>query len=189
MVAKAKPPNSVSAGLATRSLIGGTPSPYAAQVLEIVNQIPRGKVLSYGDIAELVGKGSGRAVGAVMSRHGHEVAWHRVVLSSGFPNPAGPQKALEYRGRYGIDGIMIGRAAIGYPWIFREIKHYLQSGELLPAPTVDHVAQHAAGPIRNNDARQCRAGAPISLVDVLDHLLAPLMLEIDVYIRRFVAFL
>jgi len=30
-----------------------------------------------------------------------------------------PQKALEYRGRYGVDGIMIGRAAIGYPWIFR----------------------------------------------------------------------
>jgi tRNA-dihydrouridine synthase B len=47
-----------------------------------------------------------------------------------------PQKALEYKNRYGVDGIMIGRAAIGYPWIFREIKHYLQTGELLPAPTV-----------------------------------------------------
>ncbi|HMH22706.1 MAG TPA: tRNA dihydrouridine synthase DusB [Puia sp.] len=47
-----------------------------------------------------------------------------------------PQKALEYRNRYGVDGIMIGRAAIGYPWIFREIKHYMQTGELLPAPTV-----------------------------------------------------
>ncbi|HNP53716.1 MAG TPA: tRNA-dihydrouridine synthase family protein, partial [Ferruginibacter sp.] len=35
-----------------------------------------------------------------------------------------PQKALEYKNRYGVDGIMIGRAAIGYPWIFREIKHY-----------------------------------------------------------------
>ena len=93
-MAKAGPPNSVSAGLATRALIGGTPSPYAAQVLAIVNQIPAGKVLSYGDIAELVGKGSGRAVGAVMSRHGHEVAWHRVVLSSGYPNPAGPKEAL-----------------------------------------------------------------------------------------------
>jgi tRNA-dihydrouridine synthase B len=33
-----------------------------------------------------------------------------------------PQKALEYKNRYGIDGIMIGRAAIGYPWIFSEIK-------------------------------------------------------------------
>jgi tRNA-dihydrouridine synthase B len=47
-----------------------------------------------------------------------------------------PQKALEYKNRYGVDGIMIGRAAIGYPWIFREIKHYIATGEWLPAPTV-----------------------------------------------------
>ncbi len=47
-----------------------------------------------------------------------------------------PQKALEYRRKYGVDGIMIGRAAIGYPWIFREIKHYFATGELLPPPTV-----------------------------------------------------
>lgn len=47
-----------------------------------------------------------------------------------------PQKALEYRNRYGVDGIMIGRAAIGYPWIFKEIKHYFQTGELLPPPTI-----------------------------------------------------
>src|ERR1044071_3765166 len=49
-----------------------------------------------------------------------------------------PQKALDYRNRYGIDGIMIGRAAIGYPWIFREIKHYLKTGRLLPPPTLEH---------------------------------------------------
>ena len=48
-----------------------------------------------------------------------------------------PQKALEYKNRYGVDGIMIGRAAIGYPWIFREIKHFLATGELLPPPTLD----------------------------------------------------
>ncbi|NII28496.1 tRNA dihydrouridine synthase DusB [Pseudoflavitalea sp. X16] len=47
-----------------------------------------------------------------------------------------PQKALEYKNRYGVDGVMIGRAAIGYPWIFREIKHYLQTGELHAAPTL-----------------------------------------------------
>lgn len=47
-----------------------------------------------------------------------------------------PEKALEYRNRYGVDGIMIGRAAIGYPWIFNEIKHYFKTGEKLPAPTV-----------------------------------------------------
>jgi tRNA-dihydrouridine synthase B len=48
-----------------------------------------------------------------------------------------PQKALEYKNRYGVDGIMIGRAAIGYPWIFREIKHYIQTGEVLPPPSVE----------------------------------------------------
>ena len=48
-----------------------------------------------------------------------------------------PQKAALYRDRYGVDGIMIGRASIGNPWIFREIKHYFKTGELLPPPTVE----------------------------------------------------
>jgi len=59
-----------------------------------------------------------------------------------------PQKAKEYRERYGVDGIMIGRASIGYPWIFREIKHYFETGEILPPPTVkervDAARQHLA---------------------------------------------
>jgi nifR3 family TIM-barrel protein len=45
-----------------------------------------------------------------------------------------PEKAMEYKNRYGVDGLMIGRAAIGYPWIFREIKHFLATGEKLPPP-------------------------------------------------------
>jgi tRNA-dihydrouridine synthase B len=48
-----------------------------------------------------------------------------------------PEKAAEYKDRFGVDGIMIGRAAIGYPWIFREIRHYLDTGKRLPPPTVD----------------------------------------------------
>jgi len=47
-----------------------------------------------------------------------------------------PEKALEYKNKYGIDGIMIGRASIGYPWIFNEIKHFFKTGEHLPAPTL-----------------------------------------------------
>jgi len=47
-----------------------------------------------------------------------------------------PQKALEYKNRYGVDGIMIGRAAIGYPWIFREIKHFLNNNSIMPAPSL-----------------------------------------------------
>ncbi len=49
-----------------------------------------------------------------------------------------PEKALEYKNRYGVDGIMIGRAAIGYPWIFNEIKHFFKTGEHLPAPTIQN---------------------------------------------------
>lgn len=45
-----------------------------------------------------------------------------------------PEKALEYRNRYGVDGVMIGRAAIGYPWIFNEIKHYMKTGRHLEKP-------------------------------------------------------
>lgn len=48
-----------------------------------------------------------------------------------------PQKALEYKNRYDVDGVMIGRAAIGYPWIFREIKHFVKTGEMLAPPTVE----------------------------------------------------
>lgn len=48
-----------------------------------------------------------------------------------------PEKAKAYRDRFGIDGIMIGRAAIGYPWIFNEIKHFLQTGAHLPPPTIE----------------------------------------------------
>jgi len=47
-----------------------------------------------------------------------------------------PEKAWEYKNKYGVDGIMIGRAAIGYPWIFREIKHYFTTKTLLPSPTI-----------------------------------------------------
>lgn len=48
-----------------------------------------------------------------------------------------PEKAMLMRDRYGVDGIMIGRASIGYPWIFNEIKRYLQTGEMLQPPGID----------------------------------------------------
>jgi tRNA-dihydrouridine synthase B len=48
-----------------------------------------------------------------------------------------PVKAKEMFDRYGIDGIMIGRASVGRPWIFRDIRHYLDTGEFLPEPTIN----------------------------------------------------
>jgi nifR3 family TIM-barrel protein len=47
-----------------------------------------------------------------------------------------PEKTVEYRDRFGIDGIMIGRASIGAPWIFNEIKHFMNTGEHLAPPTI-----------------------------------------------------
>lgn len=55
----------------------------------------------------------------------------------------GPVCAKEMFNRYGVDGIMIGRATVGRPWIFREIRHYLETGELLPEPTVNEKADLA----------------------------------------------
>ena len=47
-----------------------------------------------------------------------------------------PEKARQAFDRFGVDGVMIGRATYGRPWIFREVRHYLQTGELLPQPSV-----------------------------------------------------
>jgi nifR3 family TIM-barrel protein len=54
-----------------------------------------------------------------------------------------PLKAKEMFDRYGVDGIMIGRATVGRPWIFRDIRHYLDSGELLPEPSVNEKTEIA----------------------------------------------
>ena len=57
-----------------------------------------------------------------------------------------PEKAVENRDRYGVDGVMIGRASIGHPWIFNEIKHFFNTGEHLAPPTlndrVDAALEH-----------------------------------------------
>jgi len=54
----------------------------------------------------------------------------------------GPEKAGALLEQSGVDGLMIGRASIGRPWIFREIRHYLHTGELTPSPTVPFVVEN-----------------------------------------------
>lgn len=54
-----------------------------------------------------------------------------------------PEKVVEYRNRYGVDGIMIGRATIGYPWFFNEVKHFMRTGEHMASPTVAERVQAA----------------------------------------------
>ena len=71
---------------------------------------------------------------------------HIPIFGNGDVNS--PEKAVEYKERYGVDGIMIGRASIGNPWIFREIKHFVQFGNHLPPPCIEEkvevVKQHLA---------------------------------------------
>jgi nifR3 family TIM-barrel protein len=52
-----------------------------------------------------------------------------------------PERAKEMKDKFGVDGIMIGRASIGYPWVFKEIKHFLNTGEHLPKPTLAERAE------------------------------------------------
>lgn len=61
------------------------PPPYAERVLELVERIPAGKVMSYGDIAEYLGEGGPRQVGRVMAEWGGAVPWWRVVHADGTP--------------------------------------------------------------------------------------------------------
>lgn len=63
-----------------------------------------------------------------------------------------PEKAVAYRARYGVDGIMIGRASIGHPFIFREIKHYLATGTHLPPPTITERVEAAREHLRRSIA-------------------------------------
>jgi alkylated DNA nucleotide flippase Atl1 len=85
---------SSSAGLSVRPGAEIGPTPFALAVLDVVARIPAGKVMTYGDVAEYLGQGSPRTVGAVMAKHGHEVAWQRVVQASGRPAEPLVDKAL-----------------------------------------------------------------------------------------------
>jgi alkylated DNA nucleotide flippase Atl1 len=67
---------------------------YALEVLEVVERIPPGRVMSYGDIAEYVGAGGPRQVGWVMSHFGGGVAWWRVLRADGTPAPGHEGRAF-----------------------------------------------------------------------------------------------
>ena len=84
----------------------------ARRVLDVVERIPRGKVMAYGDIADYLGTRSARAVGAVMRDWGHEVPWHRVLMADGRP---APHKAREQLALLRGDGVPVrgGRVDMG----------------------------------------------------------------------------
>jgi len=88
-------PASASVGIGTRPRTSAPPTPFARRVLDVVESIPRGKVMTYGDVAEYLGSGAARVVGNVMHHYGHEVPWWRVLLSTGYPTPSSPVEALK----------------------------------------------------------------------------------------------
>jgi tRNA-dihydrouridine synthase B len=77
-----------------------------------------------------------------------------------------PEKAKEYKERYGVDGIMIGRAAIGYPWIFNEIKHYLQTGEHLAPPSIEQRVSAITEHLRRSVAWK---GPVVGILEMRSH--------------------
>jgi alkylated DNA nucleotide flippase Atl1 len=73
------------------------PDDFASRVLDVVDSIPPGRVVSYGDIAEYLGAGMGpRQVGRVMSGYGGAVAWWRVIHADGTPAPGHDSQALRH---------------------------------------------------------------------------------------------
>jgi tRNA-dihydrouridine synthase B len=77
-----------------------------------------------------------------------------------------PEKALAYKNRYGVDGVMIGRAAIGYPWIFREIKHFLNTGQHLAAPSIE---ERVAACKKHLDGSMAWKGERIGILEMRRH--------------------
>ncbi len=77
----------------------------------------------------------GEADWSLISEVKHNPRMHIPVFGNGDINT--PQKAVEYKNRYGVDGVMIGRASIGNPWFFKQVKHFIATGEELGLPSIE----------------------------------------------------
>ncbi len=90
----------------------GLPTEFAEEVLDLVATIPEGMVLTYGDVADLVGRGGPRGVGSVMARFGGDVPWWRVLRAGGLPPPGLEDRALQHYRAEGtplVGGALTGR--------------------------------------------------------------------------------
>ena len=107
-------------------------SKYIVEVAERLQDIGVQGISIHGRTRAQMYKGD--ADWTLISQVKHNPRMHIPVFGNG--DIKTPERALEYKNRFGVDGIMIGRAAIGYPWIFREIKHFLATGEHCPIATI-----------------------------------------------------
>jgi alkylated DNA nucleotide flippase Atl1 len=86
-------------------------SDFVESVMEIVAAIPAGRAMTYGEVAATLGSRGARAVGLVMSRHGSELPWWRVVRAGGHPPLGHEARALEH---YWAEGMPLIRTPSGY---------------------------------------------------------------------------
>ncbi|MCO5971963.1 MGMT family protein [Actinoallomurus soli] len=74
----------------------GDPTEFAERVLDVVERIPPGRVMAYGDVAEFLGEGGPRQVGRVMALWGGGVPWWRVIRADGSPPQCHEQRAMRH---------------------------------------------------------------------------------------------
>ena len=91
--------------------ISASSDDFVSRVLEVVDSIPPGHVMSYGDVAATLGSRAARAVGTVMARYGSDVPWWRVIRASGEPPLCHDARALEF---YEAEGTPLVTTASGY---------------------------------------------------------------------------
>ena len=88
----------------------GVGADFVTRVLEVVDAIPPGRVMTYGDVAAAIGSRAARGVGQVMAYYGSDVPWWRVVRASGHPAPGHDARALEH---YRTEGTPLSRTSSG----------------------------------------------------------------------------
>ena len=93
---------------------------FVERVLELVDSIPPGRVMPYGEVAAALGSRASRAVGQVMAHYGSDVPWWRVIRASGHPPLDHEQEALEY---YRAEGTPLVWSASGYRVNLRMARH------------------------------------------------------------------
>ena len=84
---------------------------FVSRVIGVVESIPPGRVMTYGDVAAAIGSRAARGVGSVMAHYGSDLPWWRVIRASGHPAVDHEAEALEH---FGVEGTPLARTASGY---------------------------------------------------------------------------
>lgn len=108
-------------------------SKYIVEVAERLQDVGIKAISIHGRTRQQMYKGE--ADWSLIGEIKNNARMHIPVFGNG--DVTSPEIAVEKRQKYGVDGVMIGRAAIGYPWFFNEVKHFMKTGQHLAPPTVE----------------------------------------------------